>query len=49
VASKSPRYDSDERFNVDSDPEAAIKEVLDGSGTEGEGVEMDEDEPEDES
>lgn len=42
----SKKYDPDERFKVNQDPEAAIKEVLDGAGTEGGGVEMDSEESE---
>jgi hypothetical protein len=41
------KFDRDERFKIDMDPEAAIKEILDGAGTEGQEVEMDE--PEDEA
>ena len=39
------KYDIDEVFSLNIDPEDAIKSVLDGAGAEGE-VEMDEDEPE---
>lgn len=35
-------YDIDEVFSLNIDPEDAIKQLLDGAGTEGE-VEMDED------
>ena len=39
-------YDPDEVFSINADPEAAIKEILDGAGTEGEEVEMEPEESE---
>jgi hypothetical protein len=32
----SKRYDPDELFTLDMEPEQALKEILDGAGTEGE-------------
>lgn len=42
-------FDPDELVGLDMEPEQAIKAILDGAGTEGEEVEMEPDEPEDES
>jgi hypothetical protein len=39
----SDKYDPDELVGLDMEPEQAIKAILDGAGTEGEEVEMDED------
>jgi hypothetical protein len=47
MVSMSKRYDPDERFKVDSDPEAAIKDGLEGAGATDEDCEMDESEDED--
>jgi hypothetical protein len=43
------KFDPDELFKLDMEPEQALKEVLDGAGVEGEEVEMDEVEREDEA
>lgn len=40
------KYDPDERFSLDKDPEDALEAILGGAGMEGEEVEMDDDEPE---
>jgi hypothetical protein len=37
----SSKYDPDERFSLDADPEEALESILGGAGTEGEEVEMD--------
>jgi hypothetical protein len=36
----SSKYDPDDRFSLDADPEEVLEALLDGVGTEGEEVEM---------
>lgn len=45
----SDKFDPDELFKLDMEPEQAIKEILDGAGVEGEEVEMEPEEPETEA
>lgn len=45
----SDTFDPDERFALNIEPEEALESILGGAGTEGEEVEMDDDEPEDEA
>ena len=40
------KYDPDELFSLEGDPEAAIKEILDGAGATDEDSEMELQEPE---
>ena len=43
------RYDPDERFSLDMEPEEALGSLLEGAGTEGEEVEMEPEEDDTES
>ena len=43
------RYDPDERFGLDMEPEEALEAILDGAGTEGEEVEMEPEEDDSEA
>lgn len=42
----SDRYDPDERFTLDMEPDEALGAILEGAGVEDEDVEMEPEEPE---